>query len=113
MFMLVRVCVYAFLCVRVRVSAVVALAKTHGCMTVADNTFASSHNTRPLSLGVDVVLHSATKYLNGHADVTAGAIMGSRAAIDACWVNLKLFGAVCHPMVCPVGTFSCQRVVSV
>ena len=52
-------------------------------MSVIDNTFASPINQQPLALGVDLVMHSATKYLNGHSDVTAGALVGSRAMIDA------------------------------
>jgi cystathionine gamma-lyase len=49
-----------------------AIAKKHGLISVADNTFASPYIQRPLELGFDVVVHSATKYLNGHSDVVAG-----------------------------------------
>ncbi len=58
--------------------AISALAHAHGAIVVTDNTFASSFNQLPLSLGVDLVAHSATKYLNGHSDVTAGVVAGSR-----------------------------------
>ncbi|KAI6244245.1 Cystathionine beta-lyase [Aphelenchoides fujianensis] len=54
-------------------AAIAALAKRRGLVTVADNTFASPYVQRPLELGFDVVMHSATKYLNGHSDVVAGA----------------------------------------
>ncbi|WP_454718435.1 trans-sulfuration enzyme family protein [Caulobacter segnis] len=63
-------------------SAIAALAKKHGLITVADNTFASPYIQRPLELGFDVVMHSATKYLNGHSDVVAGvAVVGDNAAL--------------------------------
>ena len=62
----------------VDIPAVVAIAKGHGITTVMDNTFATPINQRPLSLGVDVVIHSATKYLGGHGDLTAGALDRAR-----------------------------------
>ena len=51
-------------------------------MSVIDNTFASPINQQPLALGVDLVMHSATKYLNGHSDVTAGALAGPAALVE-------------------------------
>lgn len=61
-------------------SGIAALAKARGLVTVADNTFASPFIQRPLELGFDVVMHSATKYLNGHSDVVAGvAVVGDNA----------------------------------
>jgi cystathionine gamma-lyase len=57
--------------------AVAALARAHGARTVVDNTFATPFNQRPLELGIDVVTHSTTKYLNGHSDVVGVAIMTS------------------------------------
>jgi cystathionine gamma-lyase len=63
-------------------AAIAALAKTHGLVTVADNTFASPYVQRPLELGFDIVMHSATKYLNGHSDVVAGvAVVGDNTAL--------------------------------
>jgi cystathionine gamma-lyase len=63
-------------------AAIAALAKKHDLVTVADNTFASPYIQRPLELGFDVVMHSATKYLNGHSDVVAGvAVVGDNAAL--------------------------------
>jgi len=53
-------------------AGIAAIAKRRGLVTVADNTFASPYIQRPLELGFDVVMHSATKYLNGHSDVVAG-----------------------------------------
>jgi cystathionine beta-lyase len=55
--------------------ATAKIAKAHGCISVMDNTFASPYLQNPLSLGYDLVLHSATKYLGGHADVVSGAVL--------------------------------------
>ena len=65
------------------IAAVVAIAKEHHIATVADNTFATPFNQRPLDLGVDAVVHSATKYLGGHSDLTAGVLVGNADIIDA------------------------------
>jgi methionine-gamma-lyase len=77
--------------------ATAALAHAAGALAITDNTFASSYNQRPLELGYDLVLHSATKYLNGHADVTAGVLAGSRALIDMAWEYARVHGPVLHP----------------
>ncbi|RWB54454.1 cystathionine gamma-synthase [Mesorhizobium sp.] len=61
----------------VDLEAVAALAKRKGLLTVADNTFASPYIQRPLELGIDIVVHSTTKYLNGHSDMVGGvAVVG-------------------------------------
>lgn len=62
-------------------AAVAQLAKAHGLRTIVDNSYASPLFQQPLSLGIDLVVHSATKYLNGHSDVLAGAICGNSALI--------------------------------
>ena len=61
---------------------VAALAHAHGALIAVDNTFASPVNQQPLALGADIVVHSATKYLGGHGDITAGTLMGSKQLID-------------------------------
>ena len=61
---------------------VVAAARAHGIPSMIDNTFLSPALFRPAAIGFDVVLHSATKYLNGHSDVIAGAVAGSRRFVD-------------------------------
>lgn len=66
--------------------AYVALAKKHKLITVVDNTFASPFFQRPLDLGVDIVVHSTTKYIGGHSDVVGGAILTSN---DALYETLK------------------------
>ncbi len=77
--------------------ATAAIAHAGGALAITDSTFASPYNQRPLDMGYDLVVHSATKYLNGHADVTAGAIMGSKARIAHAWEYLRIFGPVLHP----------------
>jgi methionine-gamma-lyase len=77
--------------------ATAEIAHSVGAVAITDNTFASPYNQRPIELGYDLVVHSATKYLNGHADVTAGAIMGSRALIDEAWQYLRIYGSILHP----------------
>jgi methionine-gamma-lyase len=57
------------------IHAISAIAHAHGCLVVVDNTFASPYLQRPLELGADVVLHSVTKFINGHADVVGGIIV--------------------------------------
>jgi methionine-gamma-lyase len=78
-------------------AATARIAHSVGALAITDNTFASSFNQRPLDLGYDLVIHSATKYLNGHSDVTAGVILGRRAHIDAAWDYLRQYGPVLHP----------------
>jgi methionine-gamma-lyase len=62
--------------------AVGDLAHAHGVLTLADNTFATPLNQRPADFGIDVVWHSATKYLNGHSDVSAGVLAGPAKTLD-------------------------------
>jgi cystathionine beta-lyase/cystathionine gamma-synthase len=63
------------------VTALAALAKRHGIISVIDNSWATPIFQRPLALGVDLVLHSASKYLGGHSDVVAGIVAGSKELI--------------------------------
>jgi len=63
-------------------AAVAEIAHRHGAQLFVDNTFCTPYLQRPLDLGADVVLHSATKYLNGHGDVIAGFVVGRQAFID-------------------------------
>lgn len=79
-------------------TAVADLARAHSLLTVTDNTFATPYNQRPLSLGIDVVLHSATKYLAGHSDVVAGVIVSRQERISRLWHDFVLLGGVLHPM---------------
>ena len=56
-------------------AAIAAIARVHGITTICDNTFLSPYFQRPLELGIDIVLHSTTKYINGHSDVVGGALI--------------------------------------
>jgi cysteine-S-conjugate beta-lyase len=62
-------------------AAVASLGRNRGILTVIDNTFATPINQTPLQLGLDAVVHSATKYLNGHTDVNAGVVVSSESVI--------------------------------
>lgn len=75
----------------------VAAGKTRGVPVVMDATFATPVNLRPAGLGVDVVVHSATKYLGGHSDVIAGVVAGSTRVIDAVTTMMKRYGAAADP----------------
>jgi methionine-gamma-lyase len=77
--------------------AVAELARIHGIVTLADNTFASPLNQRPLQLGIDLVMHSGTKYLGGHHDLVAGAVMGGREVIGRIWETSIMVGATLGP----------------
>jgi cystathionine gamma-synthase len=76
---------------------VVDIARQNGLLTVIDSTFATPVNQRPLAFGADLVVHSATKYLGGHNDLLAGAVVGSREMIDELRATQALFGAICDP----------------
>jgi cystathionine beta-lyase/cystathionine gamma-synthase len=78
-------------------ASVAQIAAQHGIFTIADNTWASPMNQRPLALGIDAVVHSATKYLAGHSDVIAGVAVGPRAWTERVWRMLKVFGACPSP----------------
>src|SRR5690606_28848181 len=64
-------------------SAAAEIAHEYGAHLCVDNTFASPYNQRPLELGADIVVHSSTKYLNGHSDVVGGIVITSDDGIDA------------------------------
>ena len=77
--------------------AVAELARSRGVTTVVDNTFATPVNQRPLELGFDCVVHSATKYLGGHSDVTAGCIVSGREFVERAWHFSLLAGSILSP----------------
>jgi cystathionine beta-lyase/cystathionine gamma-synthase len=76
---------------------IVALAKEHGLALVIDSTFASPVNFRPLEHGADVVIHSATKYLNGHHDILAGVVSGSESVIEEVRQKMMVWGQAPDP----------------
>jgi len=79
------------------IAAIAARAHAHGALLMVDNTFASPVNQQPLALGADLVVHSATKYLGGHSDITAGALMGTKALIEPVWPWRKNLGTTPAP----------------
>ena len=81
----------------VDIAAVAAACRARGVVSVIDNTFATPVNQRPVALGVDIVMHSATKYLNGHSDVTAGALAGPSRLIASIEKARRLVGGVLDP----------------
>ena len=75
-------------------------AHARGAAVIVDATFASPINLRPLEHGVDVVMHSATKYLGGHSDVTAGVLAGSSARMEAVRERARVWGPLLDPHAC-------------
>jgi cystathionine beta-lyase len=67
-------------------------AKDNGILTMIDNTFASPVNQRPLELGCDIIMHSATKYMGGHSDLMAGALIGTAEYIEKCRKISAIYG---------------------
>jgi cystathionine beta-lyase/cystathionine gamma-synthase len=77
--------------------SVVSFAREHGLVSLIDNTFATPVNFRPIEVGFDLCLHSATKYLNGHADIVGGAVAGRTAAIEHIRHKLNHLGGCMDP----------------
>ncbi len=75
-----------------------AAGRQAGAIVVVDNTFATPINQNPLDLGADLVLHSATKFLGGHADALGGVICGAKALIEQIYHFREINGATLHPM---------------
>lgn len=82
------------------VRELVAIAKRRKIRVVIDNTFLSPLNYRPLEDGVDLVVHSASKYLNGHSDLIAGVAAGSRKLLDRLWAQMLKLGGNLDPHAC-------------
>jgi cystathionine beta-lyase/cystathionine gamma-synthase len=81
----------------VDIAAVADACRRRGVLSIVDNTFASPINQQPIALGVDIVMHSATKYLNGHSDVTAGVLAGPAKLIAPVLAARRLLGTVLDP----------------
>lgn len=79
------------------ITAIAELAHRHGALVAIDNTFASPVNQRPLELGADLVVYSATKYLGGHSDVTAGFVLGAAELVTPVWNWRKNLGTTIAP----------------
>jgi len=74
-----------------------ALAKKHGLVSMVDSTFATPINQRPAEYGIDLVMHSGTKYLSGHADLTCGVVCGRQSLMDQLWETRTTLGNVMDP----------------
>jgi len=81
-------------------NAVVEFAAAHGLVSIVDNTFASPINFRPAEAGFDLSLHSGTKYLNGHSDIVAGAVIGRASLVHKVAHKLNHLGGVLDPHAC-------------
>jgi len=80
--------------------AIVEFAKSNNLISIIDNTFASPINFRPPELGFDLSIHSCSKYLNGHSDIVAGAVIGRRDLIEKIIHKLNHFGGSLDPHTC-------------
>ncbi len=84
----------------VDLAAIAALGRENGVMTVIDSTFATPINQNPLEHGIDVVVHSATKYLNGHSDVNAGVVISTAETIGNVTASAVNFGGMLDAQAC-------------
>ena len=82
----------------VDIARLATAAHRSGAIVIVDNTFATPVNQNPLDLGADLVIHSATKYLGGHADALGGVVCGDKALIHAIYHFREINGATLHPM---------------
>lgn len=82
------------------IPAMVAIAKKHNLLCIIDNTFASPWACQPLSMGVDLVIHSTTKYLGGHSDIIGGGVVGSKELIAEVFGRKAVFGGNPDPHTC-------------
>jgi cystathionine beta-lyase/cystathionine gamma-synthase len=82
------------------IAAMVEVAKRHDLLIVIDNTFASPWGCQPLTMGVDLVIHSTTKYLGGHSDIIGGAVVGSKELIARIFKRKAHFGGSPDPHAC-------------
>ena len=82
------------------IEAVATLAKSKGIVSMIDNTFASPINQTPLDLGIDLSIHSATKYLSGHSDISAGVVVGTKEHVDMIMYKGRNFGGNLSDFMC-------------
>ncbi len=84
----------------VDIPRIVEIAQRHSLRVIIDATFATPIGMRCLELGVDIVVHSASKYLNGHSDLIAGGVLGERKLIDQVWPRMLTYGGSLDPYAC-------------
>ena len=87
------------------IRSIAKICKKHNLLFMIDNTFASPYNQRPIEMGADVVFHSATKYLNGHSDVVAGAVVSTKEIVSKVKATAGLLG----PSIGPFDAFLINR----
>ncbi|MBT5072843.1 MAG: methionine gamma-lyase [Kordiimonadaceae bacterium] len=91
----------------VEIGAIAQIAKENGLITVVDNTYATPYLTRPIDLGADIVVHSATKYLGGHGDLVAGIVAGSADIITR--IRLEGVKDMTGAVMAPLTAFQIMR----
>ncbi|MDN3644232.1 PLP-dependent aspartate aminotransferase family protein [Lutimonas halocynthiae] len=82
------------------IKAIATIAKKHGIVSMIDNTFASPLNQTPLDFGIDLSIHSATKYLSGHSDISAGIVAGNKEVVDKVMHTGRSFGGNLSDFMC-------------
>lgn len=82
------------------IKSVASLAKKRGLLSMIDNTFASPINQTPIDLGIDLSIHSATKYLSGHSDISAGVVAGRKDLVDKIMYKGRNFGGNLSDFMC-------------
>ena len=82
------------------IPAIVKVAKRHNVLTFIDATLATPYNIKPLEMGVDIVIHSATKYLGGHNDLLAGVALGKHELLNKLNRMQRMIGAIPGPFTC-------------
>lgn len=82
------------------IPAIVKVAKRHNVLTFIDATLATPYNIKPLEMGVDIVIHSATKYLGGHNDLLAGVALGKHDLLNKLNRMQRMIGAIADPFTC-------------
>ncbi|MEJ0055246.1 MAG: aminotransferase class V-fold PLP-dependent enzyme [Bacteroidota bacterium] len=92
-------------------AAVSKIAKKHGLITMIDNTFASPVNQNPFDLGIDIVLHSGTKYIGGHSDICCGVMVGSKKLTEQIRSSAALFGGSLDAHTCYLVERSLKTIV--
>ncbi len=80
--------------------AIAKVARKHGVLSIIDATLATPYNIKPLEAGIDVVVHSATKYFGGHNDLLAGVTLGRKALMDDLYRMQRMIGAMPGPFTC-------------
>jgi cystathionine gamma-synthase len=80
--------------------AIVEVARKHNAMTIIDATLGTPYNIKPLEMGIDIVIHSATKYFGGHNDLLAGVTLGGHGLLDELYRMQRMIGAMPGPFTC-------------